>query len=255
MSEVLVVIPTYNERATIGSIVARILAAVPDAHILIVDDGSPDGTGSIAAQLADHNLRVHVLHRAGKLGLASAYRDGFTWGLERGYGYLVEFDGDGSHQAEELPALLAAATHADVVLGSRWVAGGRVVDWPLKRQVLSRGGSWYARMMLGMPFRDITGGYRVFSARALAGLEYDSVDSDGYSFQIEMLFAAWRAGFTIVEVPITFVERQFGSSKMSSHIVLESLVLVTRWGIRRVLSGAGEPVALPLPASVTTAKH
>jgi dolichol-phosphate mannosyltransferase len=231
-SNVLVVIPTYNERENLPSILQRLIHAIPDVHVLVVDDNSPDGTGDIADGFASTHSTVHVLHRQGKSGLGDAYRAGFTWGLAEGYERFVEMDGDGSHQPEQLLSLLAGTSHADVVLGSRWVAGGEVVDWPRRRVLLSRGGSLYARIALGLPFRDITGGYRVFTARALRTIGFDRVQSDGYSFQIEMLWSAYRSGLQVAELPITFVERQYGTSKMSLNIVTEAVLRIAGWALR-----------------------
>jgi len=234
----LVVIPTYNERENLSPIVARVLRGTPGVHVLVVDDDSPDGTGAVASALAAMQDRVHVLHRAGKQGLGAAYRAGFAWGLSRGYERFVELDADGSHRPEELPRLLdALATSADgggadVVLGSRWTPGGAVENWPLRRMLLSRAGSLYARIALGLPVRDVTGGYRAFTAEALRRIGYDAVLSQGYCFQIDMLWRAYSAGLTIAEVPITFVERVFGESKMSSGIVSEAIARVTVWGLR-----------------------
>ncbi|WP_411722057.1 polyprenol monophosphomannose synthase [Mycetocola sp.] len=232
MAGTLVIIPTYNERDNVAAIVSRVRAATPDVDVLVVDDNSPDGTGRIADGLAASDPQVFVLHRAGKTGLGSAYGEAFRWGLERGYARLVEMDADGSHQPEQLPALLAAAdAGADVVLGSRWVAGGGVQNWPAYRELLSRGGSAYSRVALGLSQRDVTGGYRVLTAHALASIRLEDVHSQGYGFQVDLLFHAARAGLTIVEVPITFVERRFGESKMTGGIVLEAMVRVTLWGI------------------------
>jgi len=228
----LVIIPTYNERENVAAIVARVRAATPQVDILVVDDNSPDGTGEIAQGLAASDRAVHVLHRTGKTGLGSAYGAAFRWGLERGYAQLVEMDADGSHQPEQLSGLLAAADFgADVVLGSRWVAGGGVENWPAYRVLLSRGGSAYSRLVLGLPQRDVTGGYRVLSAHALRSIRLEDVQSQGYGFQVDLLFHAQRAGLRIVEVPITFVERERGVSKMTGGIVAEAMLRVTLWGI------------------------
>jgi dolichol-phosphate mannosyltransferase len=228
----LVIIPTYNERENISAIVARVRAATPDVDVLVVDDNSPDGTGSIADGLAASDAAVFVLHRSGKTGLGRAYGAAFQWGLERGYTRLVEMDADGSHQPEQLPALLAATdAGADVTLGSRWVSGGGVENWPAYRELLSRGGSAYARILLGLPQRDVTGGYRVLTAHALRSIRMEDVHSQGYGFQVDLLFHAQRAGLRIVEVPITFVERRYGESKMTGGIVLEAMLRVTLWGI------------------------
>ncbi|ANH90555.1 MULTISPECIES: polyprenol monophosphomannose synthase [unclassified Streptomyces] len=227
----LVIIPTYNEAENIKSIVGRVRKAVPEAHVLVADDNSPDGTGKLADELAGEDGRVHVLHRKGKEGLGAAYLAGFRWGLERDYGVLVEMDADGSHQPEELPRLLTALKGADLVLGSRWVPGGRVVNWPKSREFLSRGGSTYSRLMLDVPIRDVTGGYRAFRRETLEGLGLDEVASQGYCFQVDLARRAIRAGFHVVEVPITFVERELGDSKMSRDIVAEALWRVTSWGV------------------------
>jgi dolichol-phosphate mannosyltransferase len=227
----LVVMPTYNEAATVRKVVERVRAAVPAADVLIVDDSSPDGTGEIADSLAQLDSHVHTLHRARKEGLGKAYVAGFRWGLERDFDTLVEMDADGSHQPEELPNLLAALRDADLVLGSRYVAGGRVVDWPWRRELLSRGGNTYSRIALGVPLRDSTGGYRAYRASALRRLELATVASAGYCFQVDLAWRAVRSGLRVAEVPITFVERTEGASKMSGAIVREALWQVTRWGI------------------------
>ena len=228
---VLVIIPTYNEVDSLPRIVARVREAVPEAHILVADDNSPDGTGECADALAHADPHVHVLHRTAKNGLGAAYLAGFRWGLARGYDLLVEMDADGSHQPEHLPAMLEAATAADVVIGSRWVAGGGVVNWPRHRQWLSQGGSRYAHVLLGLGVKDATAGYRVYRASALDQLDLDTVASQGYCFQIDLTRRAALAGLRIVEVPITFHERELGDSKMSSTIVVEALWRVTQWGV------------------------
>ncbi|MDT0450006.1 polyprenol monophosphomannose synthase [Streptomyces hesseae] len=227
----LVIIPTYNEAENIKPIVARVRQAVPEAHVLVADDNSPDGTGKLADELAAEDEHVKVLHRQGKEGLGAAYLAGFRWGLDNGYGVLVEMDADGSHQPEELPRLLTALKGADLVLGSRWVPGGRVVNWPKSREILSRGGSTYSRLMLDVPIRDVTGGYRAFRRETLEGLGMEEVASQGYCFQVDLAWRAVKAGFHVVEVPITFVERELGDSKMSRDIVAEALWRVTSWGV------------------------
>ncbi|MEU6178336.1 polyprenol monophosphomannose synthase [Streptomyces coeruleorubidus] len=227
----LVIIPTYNEAENIKSIVGRVREAVPEAHVLVADDNSPDGTGKLADELTVDDDHVHVLHRKGKEGLGAAYLAGFRWGLERDYGVLVEMDADGSHQPEELPRLLTALKSADLVLGSRWVPGGRVVNWPKSREVISRGGSLYSRLALDLPLRDVTGGYRAFRSETLEGLGLDEVASQGYCFQVDLARRAVRAGYHVVEVPITFVEREHGDSKMSRDILVEALWRVTAWGV------------------------
>jgi len=228
---VLVIIPTYNESENIERIVVRVRSAVPGAHVLVADDNSPDGTGKQADALADADPHVHVLHRLGKEGLGAAYLAGFSWGLDRGYEVLVEMDADGSHQPEQLPRLLGALAGADLVLGSRWVPGGSVVNWPKSREFLSRGGNLWTRISLGVPLKDITGGYRAFRRQTLLGLGLDNVASAGYCFQVDLAWRALKAGFTVVEVPITFVEREYGDSKMSQKIVLEALLMTTAWGV------------------------
>jgi dolichol-phosphate mannosyltransferase len=235
LGTVLVIIPTYNEAENIKVIVDRVRASVPEAHILVADDNSPDGTGKLADEIAAEDDRVQVLHRAGKEGLGAAYLAGFRWGLARDYGVLVEMDADGSHQPEELPRLLTALSGADVVLGSRWVPGGRVVNWPAHRKLISRGGSVYSRILLDMPLRDITGGYRAFRRATLEGLGLADVASQGYCFQVDLARRSVRAGYHVVEVPITFVERTLGSSKMSRDIFVEALWRVTGWGLRQRL--------------------
>ncbi|MFH8341672.1 polyprenol monophosphomannose synthase [Streptomyces sp. AM6-12] len=226
----LVIIPTYNEAENIKTIVGRVRKAVPEAHVLIADDNSPDGTGKLADELAAADDHVQVMHRKGKEGLGAAYLAGFRWGLERDYGVLVEMDADGSHQPEELPRLLTALKSADLVLGSRWVPGGRVVNWPKSREFISRGGSLYSRLALDLPLRDITGGYRAFRAETLKGLGLDEVASQGYCFQVDLARRAVKAGYHVIEVPITFVERELGDSKMSKDILVEALWRVTAWG-------------------------
>src|SRR3954452_20603490 len=230
----LVVIPTYNERENLPGILSRLHTAVPAADVLVVDDASPDATGALADELAAQDLRVHVLHRTSKAGLGAAYVAGFGWGLARDYEALVEMDADGSHAPEQLPDLLAAldgADGADVVLGSRWVSGGAVVDWPRRRELLSRGGNAYTRFMLRLPVRDATGGDRVYPREVLETLELAGVASQGYCFQVDLVWRAWQEGFRVVEVPIRFVERVAGASKMNRSIVTEALWRVTVWGI------------------------
>jgi apolipoprotein N-acyltransferase len=238
VGRVLVVVPTYNEADNIAEIVGRVRRAVPAVDVLVADDNSPDGTGAVADELAGADERVHVLHRAGKQGLGAAYVAGFGWAREHGYDAVVEMDADGSHAPEELARLLDAARDADVVLGSRWVAGGRVVDWPLRRLLLSRGGNLYTRLALGMPLRDATGGYRVYRMAVLDKIDIESVASQGYCFQVDLAWRAYRNGFRVVEVPITFAERQRGTSKMSSAVVREALWRVTVWGTRARLETA-----------------
>ena len=227
----LVVVPTYNEAPNLPPIVTRVRAAVPHADVLVVDDASPDGTGAIADSLAGQDEQVHVLHRRGKEGLGAAYIAGFRWGLARGYDVLVELDADGSHLPEQLPRLLDALRDADVVLGSRWVPGGEVHNWPRSRRLLSRGGNTYTRLALGLPLRDATGGYRAYRRTTLEVLDLDAVSSQGYCFQIDLAWRALQRGCTVVEVPMTFVERELGASKMTGAIVREALWRVTAWGL------------------------
>lgn len=248
MPHTLVIIPTFNEIDNLEPIVSRVRANVADAEVLIVDDSSPDGTGILADTLAAQDPRVHVLHRSAKNGLGAAYLEGFTWALSRGYETLVQMDADGSHLPEQLPSLLAASAGADVVMGSRWVPGGHIVNWPWHRRMLSQGGSTYSRILLRLQQRDVTGGYRIYTAHALERMRLSSVESHGYCFQIDMLLHAVRAGLTVVEVPITFVERTHGSSKMSSKIVLEAMGRVTIWG----LTGQGVVRASEVPAVAPT---
>lgn len=232
LGQVLAVVPTYNEADNVRQIAARLRAAVPEAHLLVADDNSPDGTGAIADELAAADDHIHVLHRPGKEGLGAAYIAGFGWALERGYDVVVEMDADGSHAPEELPRLLNALRGADLVLGSRWVPGGKVVNWPRSRELLSRGGTLYTRLALGLPLRDATGGFRAYRREVLEKLELAAIGSQGYCFQIDLAVRTWRAGFRVVEVPITFAERERGQSKMSSSIVREALWRVTVWGVQ-----------------------
>jgi dolichol-phosphate mannosyltransferase len=229
---VLVIVPTYNERDNIERICRRLLAAVPSVNLLVVDDGSPDGTGKIADVLADDDNRVQVLHRATKAGLGAAYLAGFDWGLAEGYDVLVEMDADGSHAPEQLPRLLAALNDADLVLGSRWVPGGTVVNWPRSRELISRGGNLYTRLALGIDIRDATGGFRAYRREVLERIDYRAVASEGYCFQVDLAWRALRAGFQVTEVPITFAQRVHGESKMSGSIVREALWRVTEWGAK-----------------------
>lgn len=231
LGRVLVIIPTYNERDSLPVIVGKVRAAAPDVDILVADDNSPDGTGEVADSLAAADAQVHVLHREAKHGLGAAYLAGFRWGAGRGYDVLVEMDADGSHPADRLPTLLAALAGADVAIGSRWVPGGRVENWPRSRQLLSRGGNTYTRVMLGMPVRDATAGFRAYRRSALEAMDLSTVSSQGYCFQVDLTRRAVGAGLSVVEVPITFVERAVGDSKMSRAIVAEALWRVTVWGV------------------------
>jgi GT2 family glycosyltransferase len=229
----LVILPTYEERDTIEWVLARILALPGHLDILVVDDSSPDGTGELVRAVAAREPRVRLLERPGKSGLGSAYLDGFHTGLAEGYDLFVEMDSDLSHAPEELPRLLeAAASGRDLVVGSRYVPGGSVTDWSRSRVALSKAGNTYARLMLGLPIRDATSGYRVYRRRALEALVEMPLHSDGYGFQIELVMRAWNAGFDVGEVPITFREREHGHSKISRTIVFEALWLVTVWGVK-----------------------
>lgn len=231
LGSILVIIPTYNEREALPAILTRVRAAVPEAHILVADDNSPDGTGAIADEWVAKDLHVHVMHRLGKEGLGAAYLAGFAWGLQQGYDVLVEMDADGSHQPEQLPRLLDELRRADLVLGSRWIPGGATQNWSKSRQILSQGGNYYTRAMLGMPVHDATGGYRAFKASTLRALDLHEVASQGYCFQVDLAWRAFQRGLTVREVPITFVEREAGTSKMSKKIVAEALWRVTIWGV------------------------
>ncbi len=224
-------IPTYNERENVPLIVARVRETAPDLDVVILDDNSPDGTGEVADALADADPQVHVVHREGKAGLGAAYLHGFAWAKERGYDAVMEMDADGSHRPEHLPAMLAAAADADVVIGSRWVPGGEVVNWPAIRKAISIGGNVYTKAMLGMHVNDATAGYRVYRMSALETMGVNDVASQGYCFQIDLTRRAVRAGLTVVEVPISFVEREIGDSKMSGDIVKEALKRITVWGL------------------------
>src|SRR5262245_36537627 len=235
--DLLVVVPTYNEHDNLVDLVEGIRAAVPEADILVVDDASPDGTGKLADSLARTDGQVNVLHRLGKQGLAAAHVRRYGWGMDRAYQRFVQMDADGSHRPEQIPDLLDRLAEADLVIGSRWVPGGRIVNWPRHREWLSRGGNAYTRWALGIPIRDATGGFRAFRRRTLDSLTLGAVASQGYCFQVDLARRAVAAGFHVVEVPITFVERRYGDSKMSGGIVVEALWRVTAWGAMRRLRG------------------
>ncbi|NMO52758.1 polyprenol monophosphomannose synthase [Actinoplanes sp. TBRC 11911] len=232
VGRVLVVIPTYNEADNIRSITERVRRAVPAVDILVADDNSPDGTGGIADELSTTDDHIFVLHRAGKEGLGAAYKAGFAWAKNKGYDAVVEMDADGSHAPEELPKLLDALRDTDAVLGTRYISGGSVHNWPMRRLLLSRGGNIYIRMALGMPFRDATGGYRAYRMPVLDEINVETVASTGYSFQVELAWRTYKSGFRIAEVPITFTEREHGVSKMSGNIFKEQLLRVTVWGMQ-----------------------
>lgn len=228
MSPTLIVMPTYNERENLPRMVQRLLSLPVKVDLLVVDDNSPDGTGRLADDLAAKHPEVHVLHRQEKNGLGRAYLAGFKWALEHGYEFVFEMDGDFSHNPDDVPAFLEAAQSADLVLGSRYINGIRIINWPLSRLMLSKSAATYVKLILGMPITDPTGGYKCFRRRALEAINLDEVRSNGYSFQIELTHKLWRQGYTVVEVPIIFTERLLGHSKMSGHIVREALFMVWR---------------------------
>ncbi|EID56249.1 polyprenol monophosphomannose synthase [Saccharomonospora xinjiangensis] len=230
---VLVIIPTYNERENLPPLVRRLHTVLPKVHVLVVDDGSPDGTGEVADKLAGDDDRVNVLHRIEKAGLGAAYIAGFRWALERGYATVVEMDADGSHAPEDLPRVLDALTDADLVIGSRYVPGGALVNWPPHRQLLSRVANLYSRIALGVPVADITAGFRAYRRRVLERLPLGRIASQGYCFQIDLTWRTAQEGFRILEVPITFTEREVGQSKMSGAIIGEAILKVAQWGLRR----------------------
>lgn len=232
MNATLVVIPTYNEKESVRDIARAVLAACPAADLLFVDDNSPDGTGRILDEMAAAEPRIQVLHRPGKGGLGRAYIAGFHWALARHYEFIFEMDADFSHNPQDLPRLLDAAQGADLVLGSRYLHGIRVINWPLSRLILSAGAAYYVRLITGMPFTDPTGGFKCYRRAVLATIPLDTIKSNGYSFQVEMTHTTWRLGFAIVEVPIVFEERRSGQSKMSSRIVREALLMVWKLLLR-----------------------
>ena len=245
IGKVLVVIPTYNELENLPIIVAGVRAAAPEVQILIADDNSPDGTGEVADGLAAKDTAVQVLHRANKSGLGAAYLEAFQWAKTNGFDVVVEMDADGSHSPTDLVKILAALTDSDVVLGSRWVKGGQVVNWPRSRELLSRGGNLYTRLWLGIPLKDATGGFRAYRMTAIAKIDVSKVESQGYCFQVDMAWRAVRSGLRVIEVPITFVEREIGESKMNQAIVKEALWRVTQWGLAK--RGADLKALLRLP--------
>jgi dolichol-phosphate mannosyltransferase len=233
LGKILVIVPTYNELENIRIITSGIRTIVPGADILIADDNSPDGTGEVADDLAATDQQIKVLHRTNKAGLGAAYLDAFSWAKKNGYDVVVEMDADGSHRPVDLVKILEQLNNADVVLGSRWVAEGKVVNWPLQRKILSQGGNIYTRLMLGIPVKDATGGFRAYRMTALDQIDLSKVQSQGYCFQVDMAWRAVQAGLTVVEVPITFIEREIGESKMSGSIVKEALWRVTQWGFQK----------------------
>jgi dolichol-phosphate mannosyltransferase len=228
---VLVIVPTYNEKENLPQIVRAVHQHLPHAHLLIVDDNSPDGTGVVADQIAAQDRQVHVLHRPGKQGLGTAYVAGFRWALDRDYQYIFEMDCDFSHDPKYLPEMLATAEQgADLVIGSRYIEGGGTINWGVARQIISKGGGFYARTILGVPVRDLTAGFKCFRRRVLETLDLSTVDAQGYGFQIEMTYRTLKRGFRVIEVPIVFVDRRVGQSKMSKKIFAEALTLV--WKLR-----------------------
>ena len=233
LGKVLVIVPTYNERESLPVIVSGIRQAEPDVHILIADDNSPDGTGEVADGISSADNAVQVLHRTAKAGLGAAYLDAFAWAKSNSFDVVVEMDADGSHRPQDLTKILDALTNNDVVLGSRWIKNGKVVNWAKSREVLSRGGNLYTRMWLGIPLHDATGGFRAYRMSALDVMSIDQVESQGYCFQVDMAWRAVKANLRISEVPITFVERELGESKMDGSIVKEALWRVTQWGIEK----------------------
>jgi len=236
MSTYLICIPTYNEAENIVGIIERTLATnIEGLSILVIDDGSPDGTARLVEEVAEKlaDPRIHLLRRNSKSGLGPAYLAAFDWALQRSYDYVIEMDADGSHQPEELSRLIEASHNADLVLGTRWMAGGRVENWPIYRRAISKVGTWYAEFALKVPYKDLTGGYRVLSRKLLESIDLRSIETLGYGFQIEIAMRAFDAGLRVVQVPITFIERTQGRSKMSRRIVFEALERTTIWGFQR----------------------
>jgi dolichol-phosphate mannosyltransferase len=239
MTTYLICIPTYNEAENIRGVIERTLATgIPGLSILVIDDGSPDGTANIVEAMAQElsNPRIHLLRRNSKSGLGPAYLAAFAWALAHSFDYVVEMDADGSHQPEELGRLLEASRDADLVLGTRWMTGGKVENWPFYRRAISRIGTWYAEIALKVPYKDLTGGYRVLSKKLLETIDLRSIQTLGYGFQIETAMRAFDAGLKVAEVPITFIERTQGRSKMSRRIVFEALERTTIWGFQRRLN-------------------
>ncbi len=224
----LVIIPTYNERENIEELLPLLRQTVPDAHVLVVDDNSPDGTGAFAQDIAARDAHVHVLSRPRKEGLARAYVDGFGWALQRDYGFIVTMDGDMSHHPSYIPIFLKEIQDHDVVIGSRWIPGGGVRDWNLYRRALSRGATLYAKLVLGIPVEDCTGGFNAYGRKVLEAIGPQNIHADGYGFQIEMKYRAYRQGYRLKEIPIMFPDRRKGKSKLSRRIVLEAIWLVLK---------------------------
>jgi dolichol-phosphate mannosyltransferase len=230
MKKVLVIIPTYNEAENIPRIVPVVLEQASDVHVLVVDDGSPDGTASIVRTMMKRSRRIHLLERSGKMGLGTAYVAGFKYALERAYDYVFEMDADFSHDPNEIPHFLSRAQEHDLVIGSRYTSGVRVLNWPMRRLLLSYYANIYTRIMTGLPLHDATGGFKCYRRRVLEAIDLDRITSNGYAFQIEMSYKAWKKGFRLVEIPIVFLDRRIGTSKMSRHIVYEALFML--WKLR-----------------------
>ena len=247
MNQTLIVMPTYNERENLPRMAQRLRDLPVQVDLLVVDDNSPDGTGQIADELAAKYPQVHVLHRAEKNGLGRAYLAGFQWALERQYEFVCEMDGDFSHNPDDIPMFLEAAQDADLVLGSRYINGIRIINWPLSRLMLSKSAAQYVQIITGMPFTDPTGGYKCFRRRSLEAIDLAAVRSNGYSFQIELTHKLWRQGFKVVEVPIIFTERVQGHSKMSGHIVREALIMVWRLWLQNRCRRSPRPPKAPAP--------
>jgi dolichol-phosphate mannosyltransferase len=234
MSTYLLCIPTYNEAENILEVLTRTLAlGIEGLEILVIDDSSPDGTAELVSKI--ESPKIHILNRAKKEGLGPAYLAGFQWGLHRDFEYFIEMDADGSHQPEELPRLIAVTPGVDLVLGTRWMKGGKVENWPLYRRAISRMGTWYAEIALKLPYKDLTGGYRILSRKLLESIDLQEIETIGYGFQVEMAMRAHDCGLIVREVPITFIERTKGNSKMNRRIVLEALIRTTQWGLQRRL--------------------
>ena len=251
MNSTLVVVPTYNERENLPPLVARLMALPVSVHVLVVDDNSPDGTGKLADEFTAKNPAIHVLHRSEKSGLGRAYIAGFKWALEQGFEFVFELDGDLSHNPDDIPMFLEAAKDADLVLGSRYLNGIRIINWPLSRLMLSKCAAKYVQIVTGMPFTDPTGGYKCFRRRALQAINLEAVNSNGYSFQIEMTHKLWRQGMKIVEVPIIFTDRFQGRSKMTGHIIREAFVMVWRLWFQNKMRRrptSSPPPGLPSPS-------
>jgi dolichol-phosphate mannosyltransferase len=235
MKKTLVLIPTFNEISTLKNSVTELLEVNPSVDVLVIDDNSPDGTGYLADRLALEDSRVHVLHRSSKAGLGRAYIAGFKWGIEAGYELLVQMDADGSHRPKDLPKLLAKSSEAQLVIGSRWVKGGEVANWPKYRQLISQFGNWYAAAALNSKLKDMTAGFRIYQSELLGRLDLEGIEAQGYGFQVEMTYQTQKLGIEIIEVPIQFIEREDGVSKMTLDIVVEAFLLCTKWGILRLI--------------------